>query len=52
MHIFNLEGYEIKYKTVGLGNASSGRVNLPKSWVGKEVAVVLLEKLDKLEKQC
>ena len=43
MHIFNLEGHEIKYKKVGRGNASSSRVNLPASWEGKEVAIVLLE---------
>lgn len=43
MHQFNLDGYDIQYKTAGRGNASSGRVNLPKSWEGKRVAVVLLE---------
>ena len=45
MHEFNLEGYEIKNKKVGRGNPSSGRVNLPLSWVGKKVAVVLLEEI-------
>ena len=44
MHIFNLDGHDIEHKTVGRGNASSSRVNLPLSWVGKKVAVVLLEK--------
>ena len=44
MHIFSLGGYDIENKTVGRGNASSSRVNLPLSWVGKKVAVVLLEK--------
>ena len=42
-HIFNLGGLEIKYKTVGKGNASSSRVNLPISWEGKKVAIVLLD---------
>ena len=45
MHTFNLEGYNIENKTVGRGNASSGRVNLPLLWVGKKVAVVLLEEI-------
>lgn len=45
MHIFNLEGYDIENKTVGRGNASSGRVNLPVSWIGQKVAVVLLEEI-------
>ena len=43
MHIFNISGFEIKYKTVGKGNASSSRINLPLSWEGKKVAVVLIE---------
>ena len=43
MHTFNIEGYDIEHKKVGPGNASSARVNLPLSWVGKKVAVVLLE---------
>ncbi|MCK5225097.1 MAG: DUF2080 family transposase-associated protein [Planctomycetes bacterium] len=43
MHTFNLKGTNILYKTVGSGNDSSSRINLPKSWEGKEVAVVLLE---------
>lgn len=42
-HIFNLKGYNIEYKTVGGGNTSSSRVNLPLAWEGKKVAVVLLE---------
>ena len=45
MHIFNLKGYDIENKMVGRGNASSSRVNLPLSWVGKKVAVVLLEEI-------
>ena len=43
MHTFNLEGSDIKYKNVGAGINSSSRVNLPKSWKGKDVAVVLLK---------
>ena len=46
MHEFNLKGHDIKYKMVGSGNASSSRVNLPLSWGGKKVAVVLLEELE------
>ena len=46
MHTFKLDGYDIEHKTVGRGNASSGRVNLPLSWVGKRVAVVLLEEFE------
>lgn len=47
MHQFNLEGYDIRYKTAGRGNISSSRANLPKSWEGKHVAVVLLEEIKK-----
>ena len=43
MHKFNLEGYDIKNKIVGKGNATSSRINLPLSWKGKKVAVILLE---------
>ena len=43
MHQFNLKGSDIEYKTVGRGNASSSRVNLPKSWEGNKVAIILLE---------
>ena len=46
MHDFNLKGYDIEYKIVGRGNPSSSRVNLPLSWVGKKVAVVLLEEIE------
>ena len=44
MHDFNLKGHDIEYKTVGRGNDSSSRVNLPKLWEGEKVAVVLLDK--------
>ena len=43
MHKFNLHGLDIMYKTAGAGNNSSSRVNLPKSWQGKKVAVILLD---------
>lgn len=43
-HTFVLEGTDIKYKKAGKGNASSSRVNLPKSWEGCDVAIVKLEK--------
>ena len=46
MHKFNLDGYDIENKTVGKGNATSSRINLPLSWEGKKVAVVLLEGLE------
>lgn len=42
-HEFNLSGIEIKYKNVGRGNSTSSRINLPKKWEGKKVAIVLLE---------
>ena len=45
MHKFDIEGLEIKYKITGKGNATSSRINLPLSWEGKKVAVVLLEEL-------
>jgi putative transposon-encoded protein len=45
MHIFKFRGYALKEKTVGRGNASSSRVNLPKAWEGKKVAVVLLQEI-------
>lgn len=45
MHEFNFKGYALEEKIVGRGNASSSRVNLPLSWVGKKVAVVLLEEI-------
>ena len=46
MHEFNFKGYALEEKTVGRGNASSSRVNLPLLWVGNKVAVVLLEELE------
>ena len=45
MYRIDLDGFEIKNKTVGKGNASSSRINLPLSWEGKKVAVILLEEL-------
>ena len=46
MHQFNFNGYALEEKIVGRGNASSSRVNLPLSWVGKKVAVILLEEIN------
>jgi len=43
MHMFNIKGTDIRYKTVGRSNATAGRVNLPVGWVDKRVAIVLLE---------
>ncbi|MCK5138264.1 MAG: DUF2080 family transposase-associated protein [Thermodesulfovibrionia bacterium] len=45
MHELNFKGYALEEKKVGRGNASSSRVNLPLSWVGKKVAVILLEEI-------
>ena len=44
VHTFILKGDDIKYKKAGSGNASSSRVNLPKSWEGDDVAIVRLVK--------
>lgn len=46
MHQFNLEGTNIEYKTVARVNDRSSHVYLPKDWLGKNVAVVLLEELE------
>jgi putative transposon-encoded protein len=40
-----LEGYEVLEKVVKEGG-NSGRIYLPKSWVGKRVKVVLLDPLE------
>jgi len=45
MHKFNFDGYALEEKTAGRGNDSSSRVNLPKAWEGKKVAVILLEEI-------
>ena len=44
---FVLKGYELIEKFVRVGNDSSGRLNMPKSWEGKRVAVVRLEELER-----
>ena len=51
MHEFNIPGHDIEYKTVGRGNATSSRVNLPSVWEGKRVAVVLLDELPRISKK-
>jgi putative transposon-encoded protein len=38
-----MEGYEILEKIPELGG-NSGRVYVPKSWIGKKVRVVLIER--------
>jgi len=45
MHMFNIEGVDIRYKTARKNNKSAGRINVPVSWVDKRVAIVLLEEL-------
>jgi phage terminase large subunit-like protein len=42
---FQIEGYETRTKRVSPAG-SSGRVFLPKKWVGKEVTIVLNELID------
>ncbi len=42
-----LEGYSTTEKTVKAAG-TSGRVYLPKEWVGKRVQIILLEPLEKL----
>ena len=43
MHKFDIRGVEIKYKIAGKGNATSSRINLPKSWEGKKVVIIRVE---------
>lgn len=51
MHQFNLDGYDILYKTVGRGNKSSTRINLPLDWLDKDVAIILLDELPKIKER-
>ena len=39
---FKVEGAEARAKVVGDGGAS-GRIYLPKSWIGKKVIIILKE---------
>lgn len=39
---FNIEGYEILTKTAMSAN-SSGRIYVPKRWVGRKVIIILTE---------
>jgi len=41
---FDFDEENVRHKTVGPGNASSARINLPKSWEGEEVVVMKLDK--------
>lgn len=50
MHKFNFKGYALEEKTVGRGNESSSRINLPLKWFGKKVAVVLLEEIKEVRR--
>lgn len=43
MTTFTIEGEELIKKNVGDGG-TSGRIYVPKKWVGQEVAIVLLGK--------
>ena len=42
IQIFNVTGYEMLRKRVGKG-PDSGRIYLPKKWIGKHVTVVLAD---------
>jgi len=41
---FEVEGEDMLTKTVGRGNTSSGRLNVPVEWIGREVIVILKNK--------
>jgi len=41
-----IEGYEVIEKTVK-GGGNSGRVYLPKFWIGKRVKIILLDRVNK-----
>jgi len=41
----NIEGYAMVDRTVRSGT-SSGRLHVPKSWVGKKVRVLLLDPIE------
>jgi hypothetical protein len=42
-----IEAYEVIEKTVARGTNTTGRVYLPKEWIGKRVKVFLMEPLEK-----
>jgi len=42
VQFFSVEGYHILHKTVAKGE-TSGRIYLPKDWIGKQVVVILKE---------
>lgn len=44
---FKINGEELLRKIVKPANGTTGRIYLPKKWIGHEVAVVLLEKAKK-----
>jgi putative transposon-encoded protein len=41
----SVEGYEVIEKVVKEGG-NSGRIYVPKSWIGKKVKIILLEPLE------
>jgi hypothetical protein len=41
-----VEAYEVIEKTVARGTNTTGRVYLPKEWIGKRVKVFLMESLE------
>lgn len=40
---YEMWGYEVMEKTVGVGNATSGRINMPVKHIGKRVRIVILD---------
>lgn len=44
IQIFSVSGFEMIHKSVGDGG-DSGRIYVPKSWVGKDVTIILKEPL-------
>ena len=43
-HDYHTPGYDATDKTVGPGNNHSSRINMPLSWRGKRVRVILLDR--------
>lgn len=46
---YHVHGYDYKQKTVSEQSKTASRVYLPASWAGKQVAIILLERLEKKE---
>lgn len=49
-HIMELkvQGYQVIEKEVAIGSKTSGRVYVPKEWIGKKVKIILLEEPNNL----